>query len=132
MQQVSRVVSAALTLVLLPYYQSTMLLPRPASLLRWSLSAVLGIQAISLLFDHPVQPLIAVTLAALELAAIVLFLIPRTLIGGAILLIVVLALATAVHLSLKRTPSLAYLVYAAAIWVVVQDARRTRPIGGGR
>jgi hypothetical protein len=109
-----------------------MLLPRPASFLRWSLAAVLGIQAISLLFDHAVRPLIAVTLATLELAAVVLFVIPRTLIWGAILLIVVLALAAAVHLSLKQTPSLAYLVYAAAIWVVVQDARRTGPIGGGR
>jgi hypothetical protein len=82
--------------------------------------------------DHAVRPLIAVTLAALELAAVVLFVIPRTLILGAILLIVVLALAAAVHLSLKQTPSLAYLVYAAAIWVVVQDTRRTGPIGGGR
>jgi hypothetical protein len=109
-----------------------MLLPRPASLLRWSLAAVLGIQAIALLFDHAVRPLIAVTLAALELAAIVLFLIPRTLIWGAILLIVVLALAAVVHLSLKQTPSVAYLVYAAAIWVVVQDARRSGAIGGGR
>jgi hypothetical protein len=117
---------------LLPCYQSTMLLPRPASLLRWSLAAVLGIQAISLLFDHAVRPVIAVTLAALELAAVVLFVIPRTLIWGAILLIVVLALAAVVHLLLKQTPSLAYLVYAAAIWVVVQDARRTRTIGGGR
>ena len=109
-----------------------MSLPRPANLLRWSLAAVLGVQALSLLFDHAVRPLVAVMLAAVELAAIVLFLIPRTLILGAVLLMLVLASAVVVHLSLGQTPSLAYLVYVAAIWVVVQDARRARPYGGGR
>ena len=109
-----------------------MSLPRPASLLRWSLAAVLGVQALSLLLDRAVRPLISVTLAAVELAAIVLFLIPRTLILGAILLFLVLASAVVVHLSLNQTPSLVYLLYAAAISVVVQDARRGRPCGGGR
>jgi hypothetical protein len=54
------------------------------------------------------------------------------LILGAILLFLVLASAVVVHLSLNQTPSLVYLLYAAAIWVVVQDARRGRPCGGGR
>lgn len=109
-----------------------MLLPRPAILLRWSLAAVLGVQALSLLFEHAVRPLIAVTLAAVELAAVVLFLVPRTLIFGAILLILVLASAAVVHLSIGQRAPLAYLVYAAAIWVVVQDARRVPRAGGGR
>jgi hypothetical protein len=96
------------------------------------LAAVLGVQAFSVLFDHSVRPLVAVTLAVVELAAIVLFLIPRTVILGAILLMLVLAAAVVVHLSLGQTPSLTYVVYAAAIWVVVQDARRGPPSGGGR
>ncbi len=115
---------------LVPCYQITMLVPRPTTFLRWSLSAVLGIQAVSLLYDHAIQRLTAVTLAVLELAAVVLFLLPRTVFLGAILLIGVLVCASAVHLSLKQAPSLAFVVYAAAIWVVVQDARKTRPAGG--
>jgi hypothetical protein len=60
-------------------------------------------------------------LAAVELLAVCLFLIPRTLVLGARLLWVVLVAATLLHLHAGQAPPPIFLVYAAGIWVVAAD-----------
>ena len=101
---------------------------RPVSLLQYSIAAVLGVRALELLLHHRpahlgVSPWIVVILAAIELVAAVLFLVPRTRDGGGYVLLAVLLAATSIHLFLREAPSLDFLVYATAIWVVLSDSR---------
>lgn len=92
---------------------------------------VLALASVTVLLDrgawtamHPGVPRwVVATVASAELVAIVLFLLPGTLRAGAVLLLVVLASAAAVYLWAGKLPPLSFLVYAAAIRVVVHDAR---------
>jgi len=98
--------------------------------LRWTLSMVLAVASIAVLLQpgvwpsmHPGVPSWVVGgIASAELVAILLFLLPVTLRAGAALLVTVLALAACVHLWTGKAPPPSFLVYAAAIWVVVADA----------
>jgi hypothetical protein len=106
--------------------------PRPVTWLHLALVLVIG-QASFLLLLHAhrtsisgLHPAIVTTLAAVELLAVCLFLIPKTLVLGARLLWVVLVAATLLHLHAGEAPSPIFLVYAAGIWVVAADAARPR------
>jgi hypothetical protein len=97
--------------------------------LRWSLALVIGQASLLLLLrahrgavQGGVHPALAGALAAVELAAVALFLIPKTLGLGARLLWIVLVIAALVHLHTGDPPPMVFLVYAAAIWVVLQEA----------
>jgi len=110
-----------------------MSLPRPVTWLRLALALVIGHAALLLLlgarrgaFHGGVHPAIVETLAAVELLALVLFLIPRTLILGARLLWIVLVAAALLHLHGGQAPPPIFLVYATAVWVVAADAGRPR------
>lgn len=110
-----------------------MRLPRPVAVLRWSLALVIGQASLLLLLrahrgavQGGVHPALASVLAAVELAAVVLFLIPKTLGLGARLLWGVLVIAALVHMHSGDPPPIIFLVYAAAIWVVLQDAGESR------
>ena len=105
---------------------------RPVSLLQYSIAAVLGIRALELLLHHGqahlgVSPWIVVILAGVEVVAAVLFLVPRTRDGGGYALLAVLLAATSIHVLLREAPSLDFLVYATAIWVVLRDSRPAAP-----
>ncbi len=100
--------------------------------IRWlqvSLSFVLGQAALSLLLrvwherPHGLHPAVAGTLAAVELLAAALFLIPRTLRWGGRLLWGALAAASVLHLHTGQVPPPVFLVCAAGIWVVLDGAR---------
>jgi len=108
-----------------------MILPKPVTWLRLSLALVIGRAALLLLLQARqgvahggLHPAIAGTLAAVEVLAVVLFLIPRTLVYGARLLWVVLVAAALLHLHTGEAPPPIFLVYSAGIWVVVSGARR--------
>jgi hypothetical protein len=102
----------------------------PIRLLQWVLCAVLAFQSGALLLRSDNRSATSIALAAVELGAIALFLVPRTLLAGAILLAGVLAVAFARHLTRMGGPPLGFLVYGAAIWVVVQEARGARVARG--
>jgi len=113
------------------WYLGTMTLPRPVTWLRLSLAVVIGQAAILLLLrarqgvvHGGLHPAIAVTLAAVEVLAVILFLIPRTLVYGARLLWVVLVAAALLHLHTGEAPPPIFLVYAAGIWVVASESGR--------
>jgi hypothetical protein len=72
-----------------------------------------------------VHAAITTVLGAVELLAVCLFLIPKTLVLGARLLGVVLVAATLLHLHTGQAPPPIFLVYAAGIWVVAADAARS-------
>src|SRR5713226_6454154 len=74
--------------------------------LQWSLGVVLFIEAALLAFSKTeihfaghsaIHPLIRIALASSEMLACVLFLVPRTMKRGAVLLVVLLILAALVH-----------------------------------
>jgi hypothetical protein len=105
--------------------------PHPATWLQWALALVIGQASVLLLLQARqgalhggVHATVASVLAGVELGAVILFLIPRTLPLGARLLWVVLAAATLIHLHAGEMPSPVFLVYAAGIWVVLSDGRR--------
>jgi len=104
--------------------------PRPVIWLRLALALVIGQASLLLLLRahpgrlHGVHPAIATALAAVELLAVGLFLIPRTLVLGARALWVVLVVAALLHLHTGEAPPPIFLVYAAGIWVVAADAAR--------
>lgn len=91
---------------------------KTTSLLRWSLSLALGIPAAALALHASHAPLIA--LGATEAAGAILLQPRRTRLVGAVLLVVSLVAATAIHATLGEWPPLAFLVYLAAIAVVVR------------
>lgn len=104
------------------------------SLLRGSLSLVLGAQAAVLLVSiahggaahgHAGLPLaVPIALGGAELVAALLFLVPRTARVGGALLIAVLAAAAVAELALGQPPPPSFVVYAAAIATVMAGARR--------
>jgi hypothetical protein len=107
--------------------------PRPVTWLHLALAFVIGQASLLLLLrargsglHGGLHPAIATTLAAVELLAVCLFLIPKTLVLGARLLWVVLVVATLLHLHAGEAPSPIFLVYAAGIGVVAADAARPR------
>lgn len=124
--------SLRLTVDVVPWYQRTMV--RPVVMLQWTMSLVLVLASVAALLQrdtwstmHPgVATWVIGTVASAELVAIVLFLLPGTLRAGAALLVGVLAAAAAVYLWAGKAPPPSFLVYAAAIWVVVKDAPATR------
>lgn len=105
--------------------------PRPVTWLHLALALVIGQASLLLLLrarqgglQGGVHPALATALAAVELLAVGLFLIPKTLVFGARALWVVLVVAALLHLHAGETPPPIFLVYAAGIWVVAADAAR--------
>jgi hypothetical protein len=102
---------------------------RPLIFLRWSIGLVLGTQA-GILLTHPaghgVHPAVVGALASLEVLAALLVVVPATIVLGAALLLAVLVLAAALHALHGETPPPAYLIYAAALWVIAAHARERR------
>jgi hypothetical protein len=105
--------------------------PRPVTWLRLALALVIGQASLLLLLrahrggaSGGVHPAIATALAAVELLAVALFLIPKTLVLGARALWIVLVVAALLHLHTGEAPPPIFLVYAAGIWVVAADADR--------
>jgi hypothetical protein len=108
-----------------------MKLPRPVTWLHLALALVIGQASLLLLLrahhggaSGGVHPAVATALAAVELLAVGLFLVPKTLVLGARLLWIVLVAAALLHLHAGQAPSPIFLVYAAGIWVVAADAGR--------
>ena len=102
----------------------------PVTALRLTLALVIGHAALLLLLGAhrgavhgAVHPGIATVLAAVELLAAAVFLVPRTTVIGAWGLGGVLVVATLLHLHAGEPPSPIFLVYAAGLWVVASDAR---------
>src|SRR5438552_17599762 len=97
----------------------------PVRILQWSLAVVLALGALLLLLDVAggasvhIAPPIAAALGVAELAAAVLFAVPATRRVGAVALWVLLAAAVVVHALHRQAPPPAFVVYAAAIWVVM-------------
>ena len=107
--------------------------PRPVTWLRLALALVIGQASLLLLLrahagglHGGVHPALVAALAAVELLAVGLFLIPRTLVLGARLLWIVLVAAALLHLHTGEAPPPIFLVYAAGIWVVASDAAHPR------
>src|SRR5712692_638001 len=99
--------------------------------LQWSLGVVLFIEAALLAFSkteihfagHPgIHHWIRLALAWGEMLACILFLVPRTMKWGALLLIIVLALAALVHVLHGNFQIGGLLIYAAAVSVVASQA----------
>jgi len=102
---------------------------RRLRVLHWTVSAVLGFLAGSLLVHEihgggRARGTIAVGIA--EVAGALLFVVPATVrIGGALLLLT-LAIAAVVHGAMGQAPPAAFLVYAAAIWTVLREHRASQ------
>jgi hypothetical protein len=103
------------------------------ALLRWSLALVLGGQAFVVLLhilggdgEHPPahhrlgQAPLYVCIAGLELLGSILLLAPPTRLAGGVAVLASLAGATAVSVSEGANPPLSFLVYAFALFVVLQ------------
>lgn len=105
-----------------------MVTSRRLALLRISVSLVLGAQA-AVLLARPVAgrlpPALLVALAALELLAALLLLVPKAVRPGALLLLVALAGAAALHLGIGQSPPPAFLICAAALWAVLPEKKRS-------
>jgi hypothetical protein len=104
---------------------------RPVTGLRLALALVIGYAAVLLLLDAHrgalhggVDPAIPAVLAVLEILAVLLLLIPKTLVLGGRMLWGALVAATLLHLHAGESPPPIFLVYAAAIWVVLAEVRR--------
>jgi len=103
--------------------------PRPVTCLHLALALVIGQASLLLLLRAhrgSASGGAHLALAAVELLAVVLFLVPRTLVLGARALWVVLVVAALLHLHTGEPPPPVFLVYAAGIWVVAEDAARAR------
>ena len=97
-------------------------------LLHWTTAAVLGFLATSLLV-HEIhgggRARGAIAVGVVEVAGALLFVVPATVrIGGAVLLLT-LIVAAVVHGAMGQAPPAAFLVYAAAIWTVLREHRRS-------
>ena len=104
--------------------------------LQWSLGVALFIEAALLAFSkteihfssHPgIHHWIRIALAWSEMLACVVFLVPRTMKLGALLLITVLALAGLVHVLHHNFQIGGLLIFAAAVSVVASQAHSQRP-----
>jgi len=93
----------------------------PLHVLRWSLALVLGAGGAGLLVSlaHAGHPGGLAVLGAAELGAAVLFVVPRTVRAGGVALLGVLGVAVVLHAVVGEAPPVSFVVYAAAIWVVV-------------
>ncbi|HEX8812244.1 MAG TPA: hypothetical protein VF742_09660 [Terracidiphilus sp.] len=78
-----------------------------------------GISNLHLAHAHGIHPVILVGLAGPEMIAAVLFLFPKTLIIGSYSLLIILAVATLVHLLHGQLNFEILMVYAAAVLVVM-------------
>lgn len=95
-------------------------------MLRWSLSVVLGGGAALLLLHggHAGVPaVVAMAIASVELLGAVLFVIPATQRFGAFALLASLASAAIAHAVIGEIPPPSFIVFAAAIIVVMRSAR---------
>jgi uncharacterized membrane protein YphA (DoxX/SURF4 family) len=110
------------------------------TLLRWSIALVLGHGAVGLLTSlahggHPgLPPWAALVLGGAELAAAIGLVFPRATRPAGLVLIGTLAVAAAIHIALGAAPPASFLVYGAAIWVVIrhgQDRLRPLPVSRG-
>ena len=106
-------------------YRGTMMASHRVLLLRRSVALVLGVQGGLVLFRtaRGLHPAGLGILAGTELIAALLLLLPRTIRPGAALLFAVLAVAALLHALEGGGPPAAYLVYAAALWVVAASPR---------
>jgi len=78
-----------------------------------------GISGLHVAQSHGIHPVILIALAAPEMVAAVLLLIPKTLIIGSYALLVIFALAILVHLLHGQLNFEVLLVYAAGVIVVM-------------
>jgi len=107
------------------------------SLLRWSIALVLGLGAFGLLTSlahggHPGLPAwAALGLGAAELGAACGLLFRRAIRPAGFAMLGVLVIAAGLHIALGAVPPASYLVYAAAIWLIVHD-RPEQAFGPGR
>ncbi len=130
--------STPLVLVLVACYQATVTARPSTTLLLWSLSLVLGGQALLVLLHSllgrsthgPPMALLVVTAGAELLGALLLFVPQKRSLGG-YLLLASLGLAMVLHVAMGEWPPAAYLVYAAAIRVVIRGDRSPAPRGAG-
>jgi hypothetical protein len=99
---------------------------------QWSVSAVLGLQALHLALlpsaresfaDTGLPDEVRLLLAWSEVAAAVAFAIPRFVVTGGLLLALVLAAAAALHIYLGEAPPPAFVVYWAVIGTSIIHAR---------
>jgi len=106
-------------------------LPAPLCILQWVLGLVILVEALRFAFSPGATQLFAKTglpdflhvgLAWAEIAAAILFLIPRTTVVGGRFLIAVLALAIVIHILHGWFDVGALLVYLAATWAVIASA----------
>ena len=107
--------------------------------LQWSLGVVIFIQAALLAFSKSeiqfaghagIHHWIRIVLAWSEMPACVLFLVPRAMKLGTLLLIAVLALAALVHVLRGNFQIGGLLIYAAAVAVVVSQPHSEAPSPG--
>src|ERR1700687_1948531 len=103
-------------------------LPAALRVLQWTLGLVILAESARFAFSAEAGRTFARTglpefvhygLAGLELAAVILFLIPRVLVAGGRLLIVVLVVAIAIHLLHGWFDVGALVVYAVSAWAVM-------------
>ncbi len=104
--------------------------------LQWSLGVVIFIQAALLAFSRSeihfagIHHWIRIVLAWSEMLACVLFLVPRAMKPGALLLIAVLALAALVHVLQGNFQIGGLLIYATAVAVVALQTHSEAPSPG--
>jgi hypothetical protein len=100
---------------------------RPIVLLRWCLGLVLAGKGLVLVL-HAESVLVRAAATA-EVVAGLLFLAPRTLALGSGLLLAVLAFVAILHGAEGEWPPAAFLIYAAAVSVVLEDTRLRKQRG---
>src|SRR5512142_1105755 len=95
--------------------------------LRWSLALALGIGACVFVLSIArgahvgVHAPVALGMGVAELLAAALLVVPRTRQLGGALLLATLVVAAVLHLLMGQAPPVAFLVYAAALWVVIRE-----------
>jgi hypothetical protein len=112
-------------------------LPAALLILQWVLALVIVVESLRFAFSAGAARAFAETglpnfvhlaLAWVEVAAALLFLVPRATVAGGCLLIVVLAFAIVVHLLHGWFDVGSLLVYAAAVWAVMTARRASAPL----
>ncbi|MGA2981069.1 MAG: hypothetical protein ABSD76_15880 [Terriglobales bacterium] len=108
-------------------------LPTALRILQWVLGLVILEESVRFAFSPGAAEAFAKTgmpnfihlaLAWAEIAAAILFLVPRATVAGGLLLIAVLAFAIVIHLLHGWFDVGGLVVYAAAAWTVVAGSRR--------
>jgi hypothetical protein len=99
----------------------------PFIVLRGSLALVLGAGAAVLVVSclRGERPAGLAVLGVAELIAAALFVLPRAIRAGGFALLAVLAVAAGLHAASGEPPPISFAVYAAAIWAVMTERKRS-------